>query len=146
MTGIGRGRVAVQEARASRLRNCSVNNDLMIAIVDDDVAVGRATRGLLRSLGYATAIFSSAEEFLNSGRLHEISCVISDVRMPGMSGLDLQTRLINEGRRIPIIFMTAFPEEPLRQHVLAAGAHGFLTKPYRAESLLDCLASALRAA
>ena len=111
----------------------------MISIVDDDHSVREATRSLLRSHGYAVATFASAEEFLQSGLVRDISCLISDVRMAGLSGLELQRLLIDAGHRIPIIFMTAFPEEGARAAALEGGAHGFLTKPFSEHSLLSCL-------
>ena len=116
----------------------------IIAIVDDDPAVRRGTSGLLKSLGFSAIEFSSAEEFLNSGRAQDISCVITDVRMPGMSGIDLQDRLIAAGHKIPIIFMTAFPEERAKTRAIKAGAFGFLTKPFAHNALLGCVHSALR--
>ena len=116
----------------------------IIAIVDDDPAVRRGTSGLLKSLGFSAIEFSSAEEFLNSGRAQDISCVITDVRMPGMSGVELQDRLIAAGHKVPIIFMTAFPEERTKARAIKAGAFGFLTKPFAQNALLDCVNSALR--
>ena len=116
----------------------------IIAIVDDDPAVRRGTSGLLKSLGFSAIEFSSAEEFLNSGRAKDISCVITDVRMPGMSGVELQDRLIAAGHKVPIIFMTAFPEERTKARAIKAGAFGFLTKPFAQNALLDCVNSALR--
>ena len=116
----------------------------IIAIVDDDPAVRRGTSGLLKSLGYAAIDFSSAEEFLSSGRAKDISCVITDVRMPGMGGIELQDRLIDAGHKIPVIFMTAFPEERTKARAIKAGAFGFLTKPFAQNTLLDCVHSALR--
>ena len=116
----------------------------IIAIVDDDPAVRRGASGLLRSLGFSAIDFSSAEEFLSSGRAKDISCIITDVRMPGMSGVELQDRLIADGHRVPIIFMTAFPEERTKTRALKAGAFGFLTKPFAQNALLDCVNSALR--
>ena len=116
----------------------------IIAIVDDDPAVRHGACGLLRSLGYAAIDFASAEEFLNSGRAKDISCVITDVRMPGMSGIELQDRLIAAGHKVPVIFMTAFPEERTKTHAIKAGAFGFLTKPFAQTALLDCVNSALR--
>src|SRR5262245_16908168 len=117
----------------------------MISIVDDDASVREATRGLVRSLGYAAATFASAEEFLNSDRLDETACLITDVQMPGLSGVDLQSRLAAEGRRMPVIFITAFPEERIRARAMAAGAFGFLSKPFQDESLIGCLEKALDA-
>jgi FixJ family two-component response regulator len=115
----------------------------MISIVDDDQSVREATRSLLRSHGYAAVTFASAEEFLQSGLAGNTSCLISDVRMAGVSGLELQRFLIDAGHRVPIIFMTAFPEERARAAALEGGAHGFLTKPFSEHSLLSCLHRAL---
>jgi FixJ family two-component response regulator len=116
----------------------------MISIVEDDESLREATKGLIRSLGYAAATFSSAEEYLRSDRVRDTSCLITDVQMPGMSGVDLQDRLIAEGRRTPIIFMTAYPEERIRARALGAGAVGFLSKPFDDECLIRCLDRALK--
>lgn len=115
----------------------------LISIVDDDKSVRDAARALVKSLGYSPATFASAEEFLQSGRLKETACVITDVRMPGMSGVDLQDHLIARGDKTPVIFVTTFPEEGLRKRALGAGAFGFLTKPFSEESLIACLDKAL---
>jgi len=115
----------------------------VISIVDDDPVVREATANLLRSLGLASAKFSSAEEFLDSDDVDRTTCVISDMRLPGLSGIDLQTRLRAEGKTTPVIFITAFPDEPLRRRALAGGAIAFLGKPYDAESLIDSLDKAL---
>jgi FixJ family two-component response regulator len=104
----------------------------MISIVDDDVSVREATKRWVRSLGYSAAAFASAEEFLLSGKVNDTECVITDVHMPGLSGIELQSHLISQGNRTPIIFVTAFPEERTRTRALEAGAIGFLTKPRRA--------------
>jgi FixJ family two-component response regulator len=117
----------------------------MIAVIDDDSTVRSGVAFLLKSFGYTAATFESAEDFLRSGSLSETSCVITDIKMPGMSGVELQERLISFGCRFPIIFMTAFPEESVRSHVLSAGAHCFLTKPCEPQSLINCVVSALRA-
>ena len=118
---------------------------ITIAIIDDDAAVRETTGSLLRSLGYSTAKYASAEEFLKSGRMTETSCVVSDVRMPGMSGIELQAALKAQGHQVPIIFMTAFPEEAARERALGAGAYGFLTKPFAEKNLVDCIVAALQA-
>lgn len=115
----------------------------MISIVDDDESVREATKGLIRSLGYAAATFASAEEYLRSDHVTNTSCLIADVQMPGMSGIELQDRLISDGHRTPIIFVTAFPEARIRARVLRAGALGFLSKPFNDESLIACLDMAL---
>ncbi len=116
----------------------------VISIIDDDASVREATARLVRSLGYRTATFSSAEDYLQSDRLRDSSCLITDLHMPGMGGADLQDRLIADGRRTPIIFMTAYFEEKVRDRVLNAGAAGFLRKPFAEETLVACLEQALK--
>lgn len=116
---------------------------VVISIVDDDEEVREATKGLVRSLGYAAATFGSAEEFLNSERRHDTSCIIADVQMPGLSGVEMQRRLIAEGNPPPMIFVTAFPEDRIRASAMEAGAIGFLSKPFSEEHLIGCLDNAL---
>jgi FixJ family two-component response regulator len=115
----------------------------MISIIDDDPSIREATKGLMRSLGYATATFASAEEFLQSGRVIDSSCVISDMKMPGMSGIELQSHLISSGHCVPMIFVTAFFEERVRRRAMEAGALCFLSKPFSEERLIGCLDKAL---
>jgi FixJ family two-component response regulator len=115
----------------------------MISIVDDDRSVREAAKMLIRSLGYATETFASAEDFLESGRLCDTACLITDVQMPGMSGVDLQSHLTANGHRTPVIFVTAYPEESVRARALDAGAFGFLGKPFSEDSLIACLDRAL---
>jgi FixJ family two-component response regulator len=115
-----------------------------ISIVDDDESVREATKGLVRSLGYDAATFATAEDFLQSNRVRETSCLITDVQMPGLSGLELQRRLIAQGNRTPVIFVTAFPDERTREHAMKAGAIGFLSKPFEEECLIRHLDAALK--
>jgi FixJ family two-component response regulator len=115
----------------------------MISIVDDDKSVRETTSSLVRSLGLNSSAFASAEEFLLSDQLGNTACLITDVQMQGMSGVELQSQLLAQGRHMPIIFMTAFPEERVRKNVLNAGAIGFLSKPFDEECLIDCLDRAL---
>jgi FixJ family two-component response regulator len=115
----------------------------MISIVDDDKSVREAAKMLVRSLGYATATFASAEEFLESGRLRDTACLITDVQMPGMSGVDLQSHLTANGHCLPVIFVTAYPEASVRERAMDAGAIAFLSKPFSEESLIACLDQAL---
>jgi len=113
-----------------------------IAVVDDDAGIRRAMKDLLRSLGHEVEQFSSAEQFLEWVRANQASCIITDVRMPGIGGIELQARLHAQGRPIPMIFMTAFPDENEKARVLNAGAIGFLTKPIAQKSLIECLTRA----
>jgi FixJ family two-component response regulator len=115
----------------------------MISIVDDDKSVREAAKTLIRSLGYTAATFASAEEFLESGQLRDTACLITDVQMPGMSGVDLQCHLAANGHSTPVIMITAYPEEMIRERALNAGAFGFLSKPFSEESLIACLDKAL---
>ena len=115
----------------------------IIAIIDDDASVRVGTENLLSSLGYSVHTFPSAEEFLRSGLPYDISCVIADVRMPGMSGIELLTLLIKQGHRLPFIFITAFSEEAVRAEALNAGAVCVLTKPFDKATLVRCLDAAL---
>jgi FixJ family two-component response regulator len=119
------------------------SKDSIIAVIDDDPAVREATGGLLRSLGYAVILFGSAEEFLNSHLRYRMSCIVSDVRMPGMSGLSLLVRLASYNNNIPLILMTAFPENTCRERVMAGGAHDFLIKPVPEDDLIRSVASAV---
>ena len=118
----------------------------MIAIVDDDEAVREAMRTLVRSLGYGVSTFGSAEEFLKSEQFSDTSCLITDLQMPGLSGLDLQDLLIARGHRFPIIFITGYPDEDVRIRAMKAGAIAFLSKPFNADHLLGYLDKALKAA
>ena len=117
----------------------------MISVVDDDASIRVAADSLLRARGYIVSTFASAAEFLSSRQLDESSCVITDVRMPDMSGVELQTVLRNQGRRTPFIFITAFPEESARLRALHDGAVCFLSKPFDAPTLIRCVEAALAA-
>lgn len=115
----------------------------VIAIVDDDESFRRATTSFVRSLGYGTASYDSAEAFLKSDCISDADCLITDVQMPGMTGIELQDRLIAQGHSVPVIFITAFPEMRARAKALAAGAVGFLAKPFDDHNLISCLNEAL---
>src|SRR4029077_14926197 len=104
----------------------------LIAIVDDDKGARDGLEMLVRSLGHNTSTFGSAEEFLKSERLHDTSCLITDLQMPGLTGLDLQDRMIADGHCIPIIFITGHPDDNARMRAMKAGAIGFLQKPVHA--------------
>jgi len=115
----------------------------LVAIVDDDELIRGALHGLMKEAGFPALAFASAEEFLNSGQQEHTACLIADIRMPGMSGLDLQSRLNERQYRIPIIFITAQGDEKMRMQALRAGAVEFLTKPFDDEVLLDRVRAAL---
>jgi len=115
----------------------------VISIIDDDASVRTATQNLIRSLGYKVHMFVSAEAFLESQQLNATSCVIADVQMPGMNGVELQSHLRARGSRVPFIFISAFPEEAIRQRALRDGAICFLTKPFDGCVLIDHLHMAL---
>jgi FixJ family two-component response regulator len=118
-------------------------NSGSIAIVDDDELMRGALQGLLKEAGFAARAFGSAEEFLESGQPQHTACLIADIRMPGMSGLDLQARLNADHIRIPIIFITAHGDERMRMQALRSGAVEFLAKPFDDEVLLDTVRAAL---
>src|SRR5665213_1544415 len=107
----------------------------LISIIDDDEEIREATKGLIRSMGYQAATFASAEEFLQSDSVDTTSCLITDIQMPGLNGIDLQRDLIARGVKMPTIFITAFPEEETRLRALRAGAFGYLGKPFSEDSL-----------
>jgi FixJ family two-component response regulator len=115
-----------------------------ISIIDDDASVRVATSRLVRSLGYAACAFASADEFLRSPQANTTSCVIADVQMPGMSGVELQDLLRAQGCSLPVIFITAFPDERMRARALDAGAICFLTKPFDCATLTRYIEAALR--
>jgi FixJ family two-component response regulator len=115
----------------------------VIAIVDDDESFRHAAISFIRSLGYSAAAFPSADAFLNSNAVEYTDCLITDVQMPGMSGIELQNHLIAQGHQLPVIFVTAFPETEARGQALRAGAIGFLGKPFGDENLVSCLNEAL---
>ena len=116
-----------------------------VAVVDDDEAVRAALSNLLASLDLGVATFASAEEFLASPASRAAACLITDVQMPGMSGLDLQRHLAASGNRIPVILITAFPRDHLRQQAEAEGAFGFFAKPFDGRLMIDCIERALAA-
>jgi FixJ family two-component response regulator len=115
----------------------------VIAIVDDDDLMRSALQGLLKAVGLPARAFASAEEFLTSGQQHEAACLIADIRMPGMSGLELQAKLNADHCRIPTIFVTAHGDARMRMQALRAGAVEFLAKPFDNEALLESVRAAL---
>jgi FixJ family two-component response regulator len=116
----------------------------VISVIDDDASVRVATNNLLGSHGYPVQTFASAEEFLQSGELNDSSCVIADVQMPAMSGLDLLTHMRALGHKASFIFITAFPDESVRARALKAGAICFLAKPFAGPALINCVETALK--
>ena len=116
----------------------------LIAIVDDDDALRTSLDDLIQSVGFQTQGFSSAEAFLSSKQVHDTACLILDVRMPGMSGLELQRQMVAANLSIPIIFITAHADDAARARALAAGAVDFLYKPFYEEALLTAIDAALK--
>ena len=117
--------------------------DKLIAVVDDDPSVRSATVDLLASVGFACEAFEAAEDYLQSDAAKRTACLILDVRMPGLNGLELQRRLADQGRAVPIIFITSYPNERVRRRAIRAGAICYLSKPYSEEDLLGCIRLAL---
>jgi FixJ family two-component response regulator len=115
----------------------------VISVIDDDASVRAATNNLLGSHGFPVQTFASAEEFLQSAQLNDSACVIADVQMPAMSGLDLLMHMRTLGYKAPFIFITAFPDESVRARALKAGAIGFLAKPFAGPALINCVETAL---
>ena len=116
----------------------------VISIVDDDPSFREATAELIDSFGYRSATFGTAEEFLQSERLNDSCCLITDVQMPGLSGVELQSELIAAGNMMPVIFISALSEEEIRGRALGAGAIGFLPKPFDEQQLIEYLEAALQ--
>jgi FixJ family two-component response regulator len=116
----------------------------LIAVVDDDEAIREATESLIRSVGFRVVVYASAEDFLRSSHLQVTACLIVDVRMPGMSGLELQRQLAMADCPMPIIFITAYSDEATRTRALRAGAVAFLDKPFSDEVLLRAVHAALQ--
>src|SRR6202048_5370293 len=121
----------------------ALENTKMVAIVDDDDLMRGALEGLLKAVGLPAQAFASAEEFLKSGQQHHASCLITDIRMPGISGLELQARLNAAHCRIPTIFITAHGDAQMRMQALRAGAVELLAKPFDDEALLETVRAAL---
>lgn len=138
-----RDKVPEEPPAARSNKRVTVQQVRLISIVDDDESVREATKTLLRSVGYRVQTFDSAENLLSSGALAKTECLILDVRMPGIDGLELQRRLNAEGFRVPIVFITAHGDGPLRCRVLEAGAVDLLNKPFAASTLLATVETAL---
>src|SRR5215470_12278230 len=115
----------------------------LISIVDDDALAREGIEALVESLGHNVVTFASAEYFLRSDVIAETTCLITDVQMPGLSGLELQEALQSQGHQTPVIVITAYPNEKHRTRALANGAIGFLSKPFNEQCLIDCLNTAI---
>jgi len=115
----------------------------IISVIDDDENVRVAIEGLVHSLGHTARGFASAQHFLDSDVCSCTACLITDVQMPGLNGLDLQARLISEGRAPPVIFITAFPDERIEARARSLGALGFLSKPFETQALVQCIQQAV---
>jgi FixJ family two-component response regulator len=116
----------------------------VISIVDDDESVREATKSFVRSLGHNAVTFGSAEEFLGSAQVVDTACLITDVQMPGLSGVELQNRLIADGRSMPMIFVSGIPDERVQRQVLKNGAIGYLHKPFKEDRLIEYIDAALK--
>jgi len=121
-----------------------MSNLPLISVVDDDESVRESLSGLIRSVGFGVMVFASAEEFLSSNRLLDTDCLILDVRMPGMSGIDLQRKLAASHTSIPVIFITAHGDEEARVRALNGGAVDYLLKPFSEEALLKAIDTSLK--
>jgi FixJ family two-component response regulator len=139
----GHGALCASRHPASLPRRSALTAVPVISIIDDDESIRAGLSNLVRSLGYIVYVFSSADAFLHSPQLLNSWCVIADVRMPDMSGVQLQTHLRSEGNRVPFIFITAVPEETTREQAVKDGAICFLTKPLEEDALIDCLNTAV---
>jgi len=117
---------------------------VIISVVDDDASVRKTTKLLIESFGYRAVVFESAETFLKSGQLNDTSCLVVDLQMQGMNGLQLQSHLVSEGCSIPIIFISAYGNNESRRQAMQGGAIAFLDKPFRDEQLLKDIRSALK--
>ena len=115
----------------------------LISIVDDDESMREAVRGLMKSWGYTAEAFASAEQFLGSRQFRRTACLIADVMMPGMTGLELHRHLVASGKTIPTILITAHPDDGVRERALQDGIIGYLSKPFREDDLMACIRSSL---
>ena len=115
----------------------------IISIIDDDDSMRCAMKSLVTSLGLRVHTFRSAEEFLHSPRVDDTSCLITDLQMPGLSGVELQSLLVAQARHMPTILVTAFPEERMRNRAMQAGALGFLSKPFESQTLIKLIEKAI---
>jgi FixJ family two-component response regulator len=129
----------------ARNGECQLNKGPVISIVDDDADVRAATESLVKSHGFDVRAFASAQDFLRSHSAEQTACLISDVQMPVMSGIELQAALVDRGLRIPTIFVTAFVDESMKRRAMDAGAVGFLYKPFKGSALIQVVQNAIGA-
>jgi FixJ family two-component response regulator len=144
MASAQRERARLWLRRTLSIADFEMFEDELISIIDNDTLARYGVVALVESLGYKAVSFSSAEHFLASGAITETTCLITDVRMPGLSGLELQEALRSQGHRTPVILMTTYPNESRRNRAIAGGAVGFLSKPFDDTSLIECLAAAIK--
>jgi len=130
----------------NEIQEAGVPAETLIAVIDDDAAVREALAGLMGSAGFTVQAFSSAQDFLASPNVRDMSCLIVDVQMPRMTGIELHRHLMESGYAIPTILITAFPDESVRARALADGVICYLTKPCSDDDLLGCVSSALELA
>lgn len=131
-------------AAKSHKKDASVPAEPLISIIDDDDSLRMALIGLVRSIGYTARGFASAEEFLAADALDSFACIVTDIQMPGMSGIDLKRHLAARQCQLPVIMITAHPDPGLEARAQASGAAGFLKKPFEGSALVDCLEKALK--
>jgi len=137
------GPAPVPSLRGGEAQAARRHRHRLISVVDDDESIREALESLLEWAGFEVELFGSAHEFLSSTRLSEVACLVADVRMPGMTGLELQRQLAAAGFRIPIVFITAHGDDAARARALRAGAVAFLRKPFSEQALLDAVQAAL---
>jgi FixJ family two-component response regulator len=125
------------------IREAELPKKPLILIVDDDDAMRNATRGLMRALGFRAEAFRAAEDLLKSDCVHRATCIVADMQMPQMTGLEMHGRLVASGTSIPTILITAYPDDSVRRRALEAGIICYLTKPFSKNDLLACIHSAL---
>jgi FixJ family two-component response regulator len=134
---------ASESSRCGFIEDRQLSDVPIISIIDDDDSMRCAIKSLVTSLGLRVHTFRSAEEFLQSPRVDDTSCLITDLQMPGLSGIELQSLLVAQARHMPIILVTAFPEERIRNRAMQAGALGFLSKPFESQTLIKLIDKAI---
>jgi FixJ family two-component response regulator len=141
---LSRGSARTSVALQLPIREIDVPKGPLVAIVDDDESIRNTTKDLLESAGFAAAVFTRAASLLKSRRLSQVSCLIADMRMPKMSGLELHQHLVASNRAIPTILMTAYPDARAQSKAIKANVVCYLIKPFAADELLACVRRALQ--